>query len=90
MLYWKISVDATTDFSLCLDVMLTCGLIVIDTDPVQLQITVSMVGPGGIDAMLITDHLPELRKIGVENIGDEVQPAHMGCWMTVKHIESDG
>lgn len=47
--------------------MLTCGLIVIDTDPVQLQITVSMVGPGGIDAMLITDHLPELRKMGVEN-----------------------
>lgn len=49
-------------FSLCLDVTLTCGLIVIDADPVQLQIAVSVVGPGGIDAVLITDHLPELRK----------------------------
>lgn len=25
-----------------------------------------MVGPSGINAMLITDHLPELRKTGVE------------------------
>lgn len=62
--------------------MLTCGLIVIDTDPVQLQITVAMVGPGGIDAMLITDHLPELRKMDVENKGHEVQPAHTGCWLS--------
>lgn len=46
--------------------MLTCGLIVIDTNPVQLQIAVAMVGPRGINAMLIADHLPELRKMGVE------------------------
>lgn len=46
--------------------VLTRGLIVIDTNPVQLQIAVAMVGPGGIDAMLIADNLPELREMGVE------------------------
>lgn len=46
--------------------VLTCGLIVIDTNPVQLQIAVAMVGPSGIDAMLIADNLPELRQMGVE------------------------
>lgn len=46
--------------------VLTRGLVVIDTNPVQLQIAVAMVGPGGIDAMLIADNLPELRKMGVE------------------------
>lgn len=45
-----------------LDLWRTCGLIVIDADPVQLQVAVSMVGSGGIDAVLVTDHLPELRK----------------------------
>lgn len=72
--------------SLCRSVTLTCGLIVIDTDPVQLQITVSMVGPGGIDAMLVADHLPELRKMGVENIGHEGQPGTTA----VELICSDG
>lgn len=57
---------------------LTCGLIVIDTNPVQLQIAVAMVGPGGINAMLITDHLPELRKIGVEG-KDETKKTDGNC-----------
>lgn len=42
---------------------LTCGLIVIDADSVQLQIAVAVVGTGGINAVLITDHLPELKYI---------------------------
>ena len=40
----------------------TWGLIVIDADPVELQIAVSMVGAGGVNAVLIADHLPELRE----------------------------
>lgn len=40
---------------------LTRGLVVVDADPVQLQITVSMVGPCGVDAVLVTDHFPELQ-----------------------------
>lgn len=43
----------------------TCGLIVVDTNPVQLQVTVSMVGPRGIDAMLIADDFPELQMEGI-------------------------
>lgn len=44
------------------DMQLTRGLVVVDADPVQLQITVSMVGPCGVDAVLVTDHFPELQK----------------------------
>lgn len=40
---------------------LTRGLVVVDADPVQLQITVSMVGPCGVDAVLVADHFPELQ-----------------------------
>lgn len=40
---------------------LTRGLVVVDADPVQLQIAVSMVGPCGVDAVLVTDHFPELQ-----------------------------
>lgn len=39
----------------------TCGLIVIDADPVQLEVAVSVVGPRWVDAMFIADHFPELR-----------------------------
>ena len=41
---------------------LTCGLVVIHVDPLQLQVAVSMIGPGRIDAVFVTDHLPELEK----------------------------
>lgn len=40
---------------------LTCGLIVVNTDPVKLQVAVSMVSSCGIDAVLIADHFPELQ-----------------------------
>lgn len=53
-------------FSLCdkhlFDMQLTGGLVVVDADPVQLQIAVAMVGPCGVDAVLIADHFPELQK----------------------------
>lgn len=45
-----------------LERQLTCGLIVVDTDPVQLQVTISVVSPCGINAVLIADHFPELQK----------------------------
>lgn len=39
----------------------TWRLIVVDIYPLQLQVTVTLVAASGVDAMLITDHLPELR-----------------------------
>merc|ERR1712170_168563 len=38
----------------------SCGLIVVDIDPLQLEVRVPMVGASGVNAMLIRDHLPEL------------------------------
>lgn len=40
----------------------TCGFIVIHGDAIQLQVAVAMVGAGGVDAMFITNHFPELLK----------------------------
>lgn len=39
---------------------LTGGLIVVNTDAVQLQITVTMVSSSGVNPMFITNHFPEL------------------------------
>lgn len=41
---------------------LTCSFIVVHRDSVQLQVTVSVVGAGGVDAVFIAYHLPELHK----------------------------
>ena len=38
----------------------TGRLVVVHVDPLQLQVRVSVVGAGRIDAMLVRDHLPEL------------------------------
>lgn len=40
----------------------TRSLIVVNTDAVQLQVTVSMIGAGRVDTVFITDHLPELKE----------------------------
>ncbi len=40
----------------------TRGFIVVNTDAVQLQVTVSMVAASGVNAMFITNHFPELRE----------------------------
>lgn len=39
---------------------LTCCLVVIHVDPLQLQVAVPVVSPGRVDAMFVTYHLPEL------------------------------
>ena len=36
--------------------------IVVDVDPLQLQIAVTMIGAGGVNAVLIRDDFPELEK----------------------------
>ena len=41
-------------------VSLTSGLVVVDVDPLQLEVGVAMVGSGGVDSVLVRDHLPEL------------------------------
>ena len=33
--------------------LLTCGLIVVDVDSLQLKVGVTMVGTGGVNAMLV-------------------------------------
>jgi len=40
----------------------TCCLIIVDVYPLQLKITVTLVAPGGVDAVLITYNFPELKK----------------------------
>ncbi|KAK2120806.1 hypothetical protein P7K49_002192 [Saguinus oedipus] len=40
---------------------LTGGLVVVHVDALQLQVAVPVVGARGVDAVLITDHLPELQ-----------------------------
>merc|ERR1719478_1151412 len=37
------------------------GLVVVHIDALELQVRVTVVSPGGVDTVLITDHLPELR-----------------------------
>ena len=37
------------------------SLVIVDVDSLQLQIWISHIVPSRVDAMLITDHLPELR-----------------------------
>lgn len=41
----------------------TGGFIVVDIDPLQLQLTVPVVAARGVDAVLIADDLPELEEI---------------------------
>ena len=47
------------------DVLPTAGLVVVHVDPLQLEVGVSMVGSGGVDAVLVRDDLPELRRHSV-------------------------
>jgi hypothetical protein len=44
----------------------TCGLVVVDVDPLQLKVTVPMVCARGVNAMFVTDHLPKLEDGGGE------------------------
>ena len=47
------------------DVLPAAGLVVVHVDPLQLEVGVSMVGSGGVDAVLVRDDLPELRRHSV-------------------------
>lgn len=49
-----------------MDDVLTWCFIVVDIDPVQLQVTVTMVSASWVNAMLITDHLPKLKYIQIK------------------------
>lgn len=40
----------------------TCGLVVVDIDSFQLEVTIPMIGPGGVDAVFVTDNFPELER----------------------------
>lgn len=40
----------------------TCGLIVVDVDSFQLEVTVPMIGPGGVNAVFVADYFPELER----------------------------
>lgn len=40
---------------------LTGGLVVVHVDTLQLEVAISVVRAGGINAMLVADHLPELQ-----------------------------
>ena len=43
------------------DVLATRSLIVVDIDALKLEVGVSIVRPGGVDAVLVRDYLPELQ-----------------------------
>ena len=42
------------------DVLATGGLVVVHVDSLQLEVGVSVVGSGGVNAMFVRDDLPEL------------------------------
>ena len=42
---------------------LTCGLVVVDVDSLQLEIGVTMVCASWVDTVLVGDHLPELEEV---------------------------
>ena len=44
------------------NIFAAAGLVVVNVDPLQLEVGVPMVGSGGVDAVLIGDNLPELKK----------------------------
>ena len=42
------------------DIFASGGLVVVDIDPLELEVTGAAVGAGGVDAVLVGDDLPEL------------------------------
>ena len=43
-------------------VLATAGLVVVDIDPLQLQLRLANIGASGVNTMLIRDDLPELHQ----------------------------
>ena len=46
-------------------VLASAGLVVVDVDPLQLEVRVPMVGASGVDTMLIRDYLPKLQTLSI-------------------------
>ena len=46
-------------------VLAAAGLVVVDIDPLQLEVRGASIGAGGIDTVLIRDDLPELENGGL-------------------------
>ena len=46
-------------------VLASTGLVVVDVDPLQLEVRVPMVGASGVDTMLIRDYLPKLQTLSI-------------------------
>lgn len=46
-----------------MNVSFTRSFVVVDINPLELQVAVSVVGTSGVDSVLITDHLPKLSKL---------------------------
>ena len=44
------------------DIFAAGGFVVVDVDPLELKIGVSLVGAGGVDAVFVRDNFPELKK----------------------------
>ena len=51
-------------------VLPTAGLVVVDIDPLQLEVGSAGVGTGGVDAVLVRDDFPELEQLNT------ISPAH--------------
>ena len=45
------------------NIFASCGFIVVHIDALQLEVRVTVVGAGWVNAVLVWDHLPELKKI---------------------------
>lgn len=65
----------------------TCGFIVVHVDPLQLEVAVPVVAAGGIDAVLITDDLPELQR-PPERQGRHRGPAPLDHRPATQRVES--
>ena len=48
-------------------VLAAARLVVVDVDPLELEVRVAMVGAGGVDAVLVRDDLPELQNIALKS-----------------------
>ena len=49
-------------------VLAPAGLVVVDIDPLQLEVGLPSVGAGGVNAVLVRDDLPELKHNGVTQL----------------------
>ena len=56
--------------------MRTCGFIVVDVDSLQLEVRVTMVGTGGVNTVLVRDHLPKLERKRKEQINTSQNQAN--------------